>query len=125
MRTQPSGTVALVFTDIEGSTRLLGELGEDGYRDALAEHRRIVREAFARFGGYKVDYEGDAFFYAFGDASDAVAAVEALASGPIRIRWGSTRARPGLDPPKYVGPSHVRRPPILGLHHASVVRAPL
>ena len=43
----PSGTVTFVFTDIEGSTRLLRELG-DGYAAALAEHRRVVREAFAR-----------------------------------------------------------------------------
>jgi class 3 adenylate cyclase len=60
---QPSGTVTLVFTDIEGSTRLLEELGTDAYREALAEHRRVVREAFGQ--GYEVDYEGDAFFYAF------------------------------------------------------------
>jgi class 3 adenylate cyclase len=44
---QPSGTVTLVFTDIDGSTRLLHELGQDAYLKALAAHRRIVREAFA------------------------------------------------------------------------------
>ena len=48
---QPSGTVTLVFTDIEGSTRLLEELGTDAYRQALGEHRRVVREAFAE--GYE------------------------------------------------------------------------
>ena len=47
MREQPAGSVTLVFTDMEGSTRLLRELGEGAYRDALAEHRRVVREAFA------------------------------------------------------------------------------
>lgn len=57
---QPSGTVTLVFTDIEGSTRLLDELGVEAYREALAEHRRIVREACGRHDGYEVDYEGDA-----------------------------------------------------------------
>ena len=67
------GTVTLVFTDIEGSTRLLEELGVDAYRDALAEHRRVVREACARHDGYEVDYEGDAFFYAFASAQAAVA----------------------------------------------------
>jgi class 3 adenylate cyclase len=51
---QPTGTVTLVFTDIEGSTRLLDELGQDEYRDALARHREIVRAAFA--AGYEVDY---------------------------------------------------------------------
>jgi class 3 adenylate cyclase len=54
---QPSGTVTLVFTDIEGSTRLLEELGTDAYREALARHREIVRAACARFDVYEVDYE--------------------------------------------------------------------
>jgi predicted ATPase len=105
--TQPTGTVTLVFSDIEGSTRLLRELGIDAYRDALAEHRRIVREAYARYAGYEVDYEGDAFFYAFSSAQDAVSAVGdamgGLESGPIRIRVGVHTGVPALDPPKYVG----------------------
>jgi predicted ATPase len=104
---QPPGTVTLVFTDIEGSTRLLHELGQDAYRGALAEHRRIVREAFARHDGYEVDYEGDAFFYAFASAREAVQAVAdaqgGLAAGPIRIRVGIHTGEPALDPPKYVG----------------------
>jgi class 3 adenylate cyclase len=50
----PSGTVTLLFTDIEGSTRLLHELGER-YVDVLAEHRRVLREAFSRHGGVEVD----------------------------------------------------------------------
>jgi predicted ATPase len=104
---QPSGTVTLVFTDIEGSTRLLHELGEQPYREALAEHRRIVREVFGSFGGYEVDYEGDAFFYAFASAEDATQAVEMTLSrlepGTIRLRAGIHTGRPGLDPPKYVG----------------------
>jgi predicted ATPase len=104
---QPSGTVTLVFTDIEGSTRLLHELGQEVYREALGEHRRVVREAFARAGGYEVDYEGDAFFYAFASAQAAVDAVteamRALEVGPIRIRVGIHTGEPGLDPPKYVG----------------------
>jgi len=104
---QPSGQVTLVFSDIEGSTRLLDELGMDAYRDALAEHRRIVCEACRRHSGYEVDYEGDAFFYAFSSAHEAVSAVsEAMAGledGPIRIRVGIHTGTPGLDPPKYVG----------------------
>jgi class 3 adenylate cyclase len=72
---QPSGTVTLVFTDIEGSTQLLSELGQEAYRQALAEHRRIVREAFGCYSGYEVDYEGDAFFYVFASAREAVSAV--------------------------------------------------
>jgi predicted ATPase/class 3 adenylate cyclase len=104
---QPSGTVTLVLTDIEGSTRLLHELGRDAYREALAEHRLVVREACARHAGYEVDYEGDAFFYAFSSASAALAAVSeamrSLETGPIRIRVGIHTGEPGLDPPKYVG----------------------
>lgn len=104
---QPSGEVTLVFSDIEGSTKLLEELGTERYREALAEHRRVVREAYGRYSGYEVDYEGDAFFYTFASAPDAVAAVSAamagLASGPIRIRVGIHTGSPEPDPPKYVG----------------------
>ena len=73
VRQLPSGTVTLLFTDIEGSTRLLHELGER-YADVLADHRRVVRDAFSRTGGVEVDTQGDAFFVAFARASDAVAA---------------------------------------------------
>jgi class 3 adenylate cyclase len=101
------GTVTLVFTDIEGSTRLLDELGTTAYREALGEHRRVVREAFARFEGYEVDYESDAFFYAFASAQAAVDAVaeamHGLEAGPIRIRVGVHTGSPEVDPPKYVG----------------------
>ncbi len=100
--------MTFLFTDIEGSTRLLEELGPESYRDALAEHRRLLREAFEHHGGYEVDYEGDAFFVAFQDARAGVtAALEgqaALADGPIRVRMGLHTGEPLLDPPKYVGP---------------------
>src|SRR5206468_13021517 len=76
VRELPSGTVTFLFTDIEGSTRLLEELGAESYRVALAEHRRVLREAFARHSGYEVDYEGDAFFVAFQDAAAGVAAAQ-------------------------------------------------
>ena len=116
MREQPTGSITLVFTDIEGSTRLLHELGEEAYRDALAEHRRVVREAFS--AGYEVDEEGDAFFYAFPTAGSAIAAVEqamrALERGPIRIRVGIHTGEPILDPPKYIG---------LDVHRAARVMA--
>jgi predicted ATPase len=104
---QPTGIVTLLFTDIEGSTRLLSELGPERYRAALAEHRRVVRESCERHGGYEVDHEGDAFFVSFGDAEQAVAAAceaqRALATGPMRVRMGLHTGRPLLDPPKYVG----------------------
>ena len=63
-RDLPPGTVTLLFTDIEGSTRLLHELG-DRYPDVLAQHRDLLRAAFAAHGGYEVDTQGDAFFVAF------------------------------------------------------------
>jgi class 3 adenylate cyclase len=61
MRVLPSGTVTFLFTDIEGSTRLLSELG-DAYADALADHREALRDAFSAHGGVEVDTQGDAFF---------------------------------------------------------------
>src|SRR2546429_6527778 len=91
MRDLPTGTVTFLFTDIEGSTRLLSELG-DAYADALAEHRQALRDAFSAHGGVEVDTQGDAFFIAFARARDAVAAAaggqRALVSGPIRVRMG-------------------------------------
>jgi class 3 adenylate cyclase len=60
MSAQPTGTITLLFSDIEGSTRLLERLGTDRYAEALDLHRRLLREAFERHGGYEVDYEGDA-----------------------------------------------------------------
>ncbi|MGH9196841.1 MAG: adenylate/guanylate cyclase domain-containing protein, partial [Acidimicrobiia bacterium] len=63
-RDLPSGSVTFLFTDAEGSTKLLHELGAEGYAGALAEHRRVLREAFSRHGGVEVDTQGDAFFYA-------------------------------------------------------------
>ena len=61
----PTGTVTFLFTDVEGSTRLLDELGTEQYADALAEHRRAIREACRAEGGVEVDTQGDAFFFAF------------------------------------------------------------
>jgi predicted ATPase/class 3 adenylate cyclase len=92
VRYLPSGAVSFLFTDIEGSTRLLSELGPQSYSKALARHRRLLREAFESHGGVEVDTQGDAFFFAFSDARAAVDAAEAgqavLADGPIRVRMG-------------------------------------
>src|SRR5262245_10464673 len=102
----PQGTVTFLFTDIEGSTRLLQALG-DGYADVLADHRRTLRAEFARHGGVEVDTEGDAFFVAFPKASDALAAAaavrEALAEGPIRVRMGLHTGEPTVTEEGYVG----------------------
>ena len=122
---QPSGTVTLVFTDVEGSTKLLEELGTDAYRGALAEHRRVVREAFGAHDGYEVDHEGDAFFYAFASAQAAVSAVSeamvGLAEEPIRIRVGIHTGEPDLDPPKYVGMDVHRAARIMSAAHGGQV----
>src|SRR5207248_8482478 len=105
VRDLPSGTVTFLFTDIEGSTRLLHELG-DAYAEALVEHRRVLRKAFARHGGVEVDTQGDAFFVAFSRASDALAAAqegnEAL-NGPIRVRMGVYTGEPLVTDEGYVG----------------------
>jgi predicted ATPase/class 3 adenylate cyclase len=102
----PAGTVTFLFTDVEGSTRLLNELG-DSYADVLAEHRRLLRDAFARHRGVEVDTQGDAFFVAFGRARDALDAAadarDALASGPVRVRIGLHTGEPLLTPQGYVG----------------------
>jgi predicted ATPase/class 3 adenylate cyclase len=88
----PSETVTFLFTDVEGSTRLLHELGAERYADALGEHRRALRAVFAAEGGVEVDTQGDAFFYVFADARAAAAAAAAanaaLEPGVIRIRMG-------------------------------------
>ena len=106
-RTLPAGTVTFLFTDIEGSTRLLDELGAAGYADALAEHRRVLREAFAAHGGVEVDTQGDAFFAAFPTAPGALAAAEqasaGLAAGPLRVRIGIHTGTPLPTEEGYVG----------------------
>ena len=102
----PSGTVTFLFSDIEGSTNLLRELG-DGYAEALAAHRDVFRAAFSEHGGAEVDTQGDAFFAAFARASDAVAAAadiqRRLASGPIRVRIGVHTGEPQITDEGYVG----------------------
>jgi predicted ATPase/class 3 adenylate cyclase len=102
----PTGVVTLLFTDVEGSTRLLQELG-DGYGEALHEHRRRLRAAFAEHDGVEVDTQGDAFFVAFARASNAVAAAadcqRALDGGPIRVRIGLHTGEPRLTEEGYVG----------------------
>ena len=102
----PTGTVTFLFTDVEGSTRLLQEHGA-GYADLLAEHRRALREAFARHDGVEVDTQGDAFFVAFARATDAVAAAadsrDALESGPVRVRIGIHTGEPQATDEGYVG----------------------
>jgi predicted ATPase/class 3 adenylate cyclase len=113
MAHQPSGTVTFLFTDIEGSTKLLAELGSQRYAEGLDAHRRLLRVAFENHEGYEVDCEGDAFIVAFQSAREALAAAaeaqRALAdhSWPggcdVRVRMGLHTGEPLLAPPKYVG----------------------
>src|SRR5438093_8162213 len=102
----PTGVVTLLFTDVEGSTRLSHELGDD-YGEALQEHRRRLRAAFAEHEGVEVDTQGDAFFVVFARASNAVAAAaegqRALADGPIGVRMGMHTGEPRLTEEGYVG----------------------
>jgi predicted ATPase/class 3 adenylate cyclase len=103
----PSGTVTFLFTDVEGSTKLLDELGAERYSEALAEHRRLIREACSAEGGVEVDTQGDAFFFVFPSAPGALGAAAAftgeLASGPIQVRVGLHTGTPLLVEEGYVG----------------------
>jgi len=99
----PTGTVTFLFTDIEGSTRLLERHGE-GYPELLDEHRRVVREACGRNGGVEVDTQGDAFFVAFSSAAGALAAAaEAQEALELPVRMGIHTGEPAVTPEGYVG----------------------
>ena len=126
-RDLPSGTVTFLFTDIEGSTRLLEALGEH-YGEALEAQRRLLRHAFADAGGVEVDTQGDAFFVVFPAAGDAVRAAAQAQRGlaehewpeslPVRVRMGLHTGEPGGSPRATSGwtcisvPGSVRRPTV-------------
>jgi predicted ATPase/class 3 adenylate cyclase/Tfp pilus assembly protein PilF len=105
-RELPTGTVTFLFTDIEGSTRLLQRLG-DGYAEVLAEHHRVLRDVWVRHEGVEVDTQGDAFFVAFARASRAVAAAadaqRALVDAQVRVRMGLHTGESLLSDEGYVG----------------------
>jgi class 3 adenylate cyclase len=117
MSALPSGTVTFLFSDIEGSTRLLHELGER-WEEALSAHNRILREAFAAAGGREVDRQGDSFFAVFARARDAVAAAaaaqQALArhewpnEAAVRVRMGIHTGEPSVGGEGYLGVDVVR-----------------
>ena len=106
--TLPTGTVTLLFTDVERSTTLLRRLGAE-YGEALETHRRLLRDAFARHDGHEVDTQGDAFFFVFARASDAVLAAEEAQRAlteegwPGRVRMGLHTGEPLLGREGYVG----------------------
>ena len=103
----PTGTVTFLFADVERSTRLLHELGAEGYGEVLEEHRRVLRESFAAHDGVEVDTQGDAFFAAFASAEAALAcageAQAGLMAGPVRVRIGVHTGEPHLTSEGYVG----------------------
>jgi predicted ATPase/class 3 adenylate cyclase len=121
----PTGTVTFLFTDVEGSTRLLHELGDQAYAAALAEHCRLIRDACAGESGVEVDTQGDAFFVAFPTAPGALAAASAftenLASGPISVRVGLHTGTPLLTDEGYVGPDVHRAARIAAAGHGGQV----
>ena len=126
----PGGTVTLVFTDIEGSTRLLEALAEQ-YGKVLAEHRKLLRDAFSSSGGVEVDTQGDALFYAFSRAKDAVLAAaeaqRAIASHPwaqgvsVAVRMGIHTGEPALGDEGYVGADVHRAARICSAAHGGQV----
>jgi class 3 adenylate cyclase len=126
----PGGTITFLFTDIEGSTRLLQELGDD-YGQVVADHRLILREVFQKTGGHEVDTQGDAFFYSFTRARDAVlAAVEgqrALAGhtwprgAEVRVRMGLHTGEPSVGEEGYVGLDVVRAARICSAGHGGQI----
>ena len=124
-RELPTGTVTFLFTDVEGSTRLLQELGAEGYAAALAEHRRVVREAFLAEQGVEVDTQGDAFFVAFPTAPGALRAVEAILAGlkgaRISLRMGLHTGTPFVAEEGYVGVDVNRAARIAGVGHGGQV----
>ncbi|MGQ0549733.1 MAG: tetratricopeptide repeat protein [Armatimonadota bacterium] len=99
MAALPTGTVTFFFTDIEGSTRLLQQLGDAGYADVLAEHRRMLRAAFKAEGGHEIETQGDGFLFAFQSARGAVLAALAAQRALTTHPWpkdASLRVRMGL-----------------------------
>jgi class 3 adenylate cyclase len=112
------GTVTFAFTDIEGSTKLLQELGDEGYAGVSRDHRRIVRETFGASGGTEIDTQGDAFFFSFQRARDAIAAAVAAQRAlrahawpegrELRVRMGLHTGEPQVGDEGYLGIDVVR-----------------
>ena len=124
MPTLPRGTVTFLFSDVAGSTRLLRELGHERYGQALADYQRLLRESSARQSGHEVDTQGDAFFFAFARARDAVrAAADAQRSLadhdwpeglPLRARIGLHTGEASVANGRYVGLSVHRAARVCG-----------
>jgi class 3 adenylate cyclase len=118
MSSLPSGTVTFLFSDIEGSTELLKQLGDTEYEQLLGDHRRILRVIFKEHDGREIDTQGDAFFYSFPRARDAVAAAVRAQKGmtshtwpdgvDVRVRMGLHTGEPAVGHEGYTGLDVVR-----------------
>jgi class 3 adenylate cyclase len=130
MASLPAGTVTFLFSDIEGSTRLLQRLG-DGYGDLVAQHRRVMREAATAAGGTEIDAQGDAFFFSFARARDAAAGALAAqrelggtdwpADAEVKVRMGLHTGEPTLGDEGYVGLDVVRGARIAAAAHGGQI----
>lgn len=126
----PSGTVTFLFSDIEGSTRLLEQLG-DRYGDVHRDHRRILRERLTEAGGQEIDTQGDAFFFSFPRAKDAVSgAVEAQRAvaehewpegAEVKVRMGLHTGEPTVGEEGYLGMDVVRAARICSAGHGGQI----
>jgi class 3 adenylate cyclase len=118
MSNLPSGTVTFLFSDIEGSTELLKQLGDMTYEQLLRDHRRLLREIFDEHDGREIDTQGDAFFYSFPRARDAVVAAAHAQKGmashswpngvDVRVRMGLHTGEPAVGNEGYTGLDVVR-----------------
>jgi len=127
----PGGTVTFVFTDIEGSTRLLQELGDEAYGRVSGDHRRLVRETFGARGGTEIDTQGDAFFFSFTRARDAVAAAvdaqralrdhEWPEGREVSVRMGVHTGEPHMGDEGYLGLDVVRAARISAAGHGGQI----
>jgi class 3 adenylate cyclase len=130
LSTLPGGTVTFLFSDIEGSTRLLEQLG-DQYQDVDREHRRILRERLGQAGGREMDNQGDAFFFSFPRAKDAVAGAVAAQRELAAHRWpddvgvgvrmGLHTGEPTVGEEGYLGMDVVRAARICSAGHGGQV----
>jgi class 3 adenylate cyclase len=126
----PGGTVTFLFSDIEGSTRLLEQLG-DGYESVDRDHRRILRQRLGETGGKEIDNQGDAFFFSFPRAKDAVAGAVAaqreLATHTwpegveVKIRMGLHTGEPTVGEEGYLGMDVVRAARICSAGHGGQI----
>ena len=121
---KPTGTLTFLFTDIEGSTRLLRDVGRERYEEALGTHRRLLREAIDENEGFMVGTEGDGCLIVFRSGADAVAAAAAAqrrhaahpwpADAIVRVRMGLHTGDAVLGDEGYVG---------LAIHHGARIGA--